>query len=178
MLKSPTAWQHNVKIDLVPNTDYKGPRKPKNGGLTLSFYQSSEAAYNDLLAGSLDVLEQVPPSALRTYKTDLGDRAVNQPAAVFQSFTIPENLAALRGKEGALRRQAISDAIDRPTITKVIFQDTRTPATDFTSPIIAGYSDGSRATRSEVQPEQGEGPVGAGRRHLPVERHVHHRLQR
>src|SRR4051812_13921805 len=83
MLKSPTAWQHNVKIDLVPNPDYKGPRQPKNGGLTLKFYETSEAAYNDLLAGSLDILEQVPTSALTTYKSDLGDRSFNQPSAVF-----------------------------------------------------------------------------------------------
>jgi oligopeptide transport system substrate-binding protein len=141
MLKSDTAWQHNVKIDLVPNKDYKGPRQPKNGGLTLSFYATSEAAYNDLLSGSLDVLEQVPTSALPTYKTDLGDRSFNQPSAVFQSFTIPQNLPHFSGKEGALRRQAISYAIDRPTITKTIFQNTRTPAKDFTSPTIAGYSD-------------------------------------
>jgi oligopeptide transport system substrate-binding protein len=140
MLKTPTAWQHNVKIDLVPNPSYTGPRKPQNGGLTLSFYQSAEAAYNDLLSGSLDVLEQVPPSALATYKQDLGDRAFNQPSAVFQSFTIPEKLAHFSGAEGALRRQAISYAIDRPTITKAIFKDTRTPAKDFTSPTIAGFS--------------------------------------
>jgi oligopeptide transport system substrate-binding protein len=140
MLKSPTAWQHNVKIDLVPNPDYNGPRKPKNGGLSLVFYQSSEAAYNDLLSGSLDIHEQVPPSALPTYQSDLGDRAFNQPAAIFQDFTIPEKLPHFSGKEGALRRQAISEAIDRPTITKTIFQNTRTPATDFTSPTIAGYS--------------------------------------
>src|SRR6476620_8151986 len=140
MLKSPTAWQHNVKIDLVPNKDYKGPRKTQNGGLMLSFYATSEAAYNDLLSGSLDVLEQVPTSALPTYKSDLGDRSFNQPSAVFQSFTIPQNLPHFSGPEGALRRQAISEAIDRPTITKTIFQNTRTPATDFTSPTIAGYS--------------------------------------
>jgi oligopeptide transport system substrate-binding protein len=139
MLKSPTAWQHNVKIDLVPNPDYKGPRKPKNGGLSLVFYQSEEAAYNDLLAGTLDVLDAVPPSALGKFQTDLGDRAVNQAAAIFQSFTIPQNLAHFSGQEGSLRRQAISYAIDRPTITKAIFQGTRTPATDFTSPTIAGY---------------------------------------
>jgi oligopeptide transport system substrate-binding protein len=140
MLKTPTAWQHNVKIDLVPNPNYTGPRKPQNGGLTLSFYQSAEAAYNDLLSGSLDVLEEVPPSALATYKQDLGDRAFNQASAVFQSFTIPEKLAHFSGAEGALRRQAISYAIDRPTITKAIFKDTRTPAKDFTSPTIAGFS--------------------------------------
>jgi oligopeptide transport system substrate-binding protein len=140
MLKSPTAWQHNVKIDLVPNKDYKGPRTPKNGGLTLSFYETSEAAYNDLLSGSLDILEQVPTSALPTYESDLGDRSFNQPSAVFQSFTIPQNLAHFSGEEGSLRRQAISYAIDRPTITKTIFQNTRTPAKDFTSPTIDGYS--------------------------------------
>jgi oligopeptide transport system substrate-binding protein len=141
MLKSPTAWQHNVKIDLVPNKDYKGPRQPKNGGVSLVFYQTSEAAYNDLLSGSLDILEQVPTSALTTYTSDLGDRSFNQPSAVFQSFTIPQKLPHFSGKEGALRRQAISYAIDRPTITKTIFQNTRTPAKDFTSPTIAGYSD-------------------------------------
>jgi oligopeptide transport system substrate-binding protein len=139
MLKSPTAWEHNVKIDLVPNPDYDGPRKPKNGGLSLVFYQSEEAAYNDLLAGTLDVLDAVPPSALGKFQTDLGDRAVNQPAAIFQSFTIPANLPHFSGEEGSLRRQAISYAIDRPTITKAIFQGTRTPATDFTTPTIDGY---------------------------------------
>lgn len=141
MLKSPTAWQHNVQIDLVPNKDYKGPRTTKNGGLTLKFYETSEAAYNDLISGSLDVLEQVPTSALTTYESDLGDRSFNQPSAVFQSFTIPQNLPHFSGKEGNLRRQAISMAIDRPTITKTIFQNTRTPAKDFTSPTISGYSD-------------------------------------
>ena len=140
MLKGTGAWQHNVKIDLVPNPNYTGPRKVMNGGLTLSFYQSEEAAYNDLLAGSLDVLDAVPPSALGTFQKDLGSRAVNQPAAIFQSFTIPEKLAHFGGPEGQLRREAISYAIDRPTITKAIFQGTRTPAKDFTSPTIAGFS--------------------------------------
>lgn len=142
MLKSPTAWQHNVKIDLVPNPSYTGPRKVQNGGLTLSFYQSSESAYNDLLSGTLDVLDDVPTSALSTYQKDLGSRAFNQPAAIFQSFTIPEKLAHFSGPEGQLRRQAISYAIDRPTITKAIFKDTRTPAKDFTSPVISGFSGG------------------------------------
>jgi oligopeptide transport system substrate-binding protein len=142
MLQSPTAWQHNVKIDLVPNPKYTGPRKPQNGGLTLVFYQSAEAAYNDLLSGTLDIQEEVPPSALATYQSDLGDRAFNQPSAVFQSFTIPQNLPHFSGPEGVLRREAISYAIDRPTITKTIFKGTRTPAQDFTSPTIAGFSGG------------------------------------
>jgi oligopeptide transport system substrate-binding protein len=138
---SATAWQHNVKLDLVPNPDYTGGRKPANGGVSFVFYQSQDAAYNDLLAGNLDVLDAVPDSALAKYKLDLGDRAVNMPAAIFQSFTIPQNLPHFTGAEGALRRAAISQSIDRALITNKIFYDTRTPASDFTSPVINGWSD-------------------------------------
>ena len=135
------AWQHNVGIDLVPNADYKGDREPQNGGVSIKFYLSTEAAYNDLLADNLDVLDSIPDSAFGTFQTELGDRAINQPSAVFQSFTIPQKLAHFSGPEGNLRRQAISLAIDRKTITDKIFQKTRTPASDFTSPVIAGWSD-------------------------------------
>ncbi|MFP3631888.1 ABC transporter substrate-binding protein, partial [Burkholderia sp. SIMBA_045] len=34
-----TGWQHNVQISLVPNPDYNGPRKAKNGGITFKIYQ-------------------------------------------------------------------------------------------------------------------------------------------
>lgn len=139
MLKGQGAWQHNVKIDLVPNPKYTGGRKVANGGLSLVFYQSQETAYNDLVTGTLDVLDAVPDSAFGNFESDLGDGAINQPAAIFQSFTIPQTLAHFGGEEGRLRRAAISYAINRPQITKAIFQDTRTPATDFTSPVIAGW---------------------------------------
>jgi oligopeptide transport system substrate-binding protein len=139
-LASPTAWQHNVKIDLVVNTDYTGPRKPKNGGLTIVFYASQDAAYADLQSDKLDILDAVPATDLKSYKTDFPGRTVNQPAAIFQSFTIPTNLAHFTGAEGKLRRAAISQAINRDQITKVVFSGTRTPATDFTSPVIDGYS--------------------------------------
>jgi len=135
------AWQHNVGIDLVPNPDYKGDRVAQNGGIKLVFYETLSAAYNDLLSGQLDVLQSIPDTAYGTYKTELGKRQVNQPAAIFQSFTIPQNLPGFTGAEGKLRRAAISMAINRKEITKTIFQGTRTPASDFTSPVIAGWSD-------------------------------------
>ena len=134
-------WNHNVDITLVPNDTYKGDRKAANGGVKFTFYSSQDTAYNDLLAGNLDVLDAVPDSAYSTFETELGDRAVNQPAAIFQSFTIPEGLKHWGGEEGQLRRAAVSMAIDRPAITKAIFEGTRTPASDFTSPVIAGWSD-------------------------------------
>ena len=140
MFASDSAWQHNVKIDLKVNPAYNGGRKAQNGGLTFTFYANQGAAYSDLQGNNLDVLDAIPDSAFGTFETDLGDRAVNQPAAIFQSFTIPDRLAHFGGQEGILRRQALSMAINRPEITKVIFQDTRTPASDFTSPVIDGWS--------------------------------------
>jgi oligopeptide transport system substrate-binding protein len=135
------AWQHDVEIDLVKNEDYKGGRAPKNDGLKLVFYANMDGAYADLQSGNLDVLDAIPSTSLSTFEDDLGDRAVNQPAAIFQSFTIPESLAHFSGEEGQLRRQAISMAIDRDTITDTIFEGTRTPASDFTSPVIDGWTD-------------------------------------
>jgi oligopeptide transport system substrate-binding protein len=134
------GWEHNVQAALVPNEDYQGDRKAQNGGVTVKFYETQDASYNDLLAEQLDVVDQIPDSAYATFEDELGDRAVNQPSAVFQSFTIPQNLPHFTGEEGKLRRKAISMAINRKEITDTIFQGTRTPASDFTSPVIAGWS--------------------------------------
>lgn len=141
MLDGDDAWQHNERIDLVANATYAGTRTPQNDGVSIVFYASTDAAYADLLGGNLDILDDLPSSAMASFAADLGDRAVNQPAAVFQSITIPERLEHFDGEEGALRRAAISMAINRPEITDVIFDGTRTPARDFTSPVIDGWSD-------------------------------------
>lgn len=136
-----TSWQHNKEIDLAPNPDYNGNRKAANGGIKFVVYTDENAAYSDVQAGNLDVLDQVPSSALATYKSDDTVQAISQPGSVFQSFTIPQSLDHFgNNQEGQLRRQAISEAIDRPTITKTIFSGSRTPAVDFTAPIIPGYN--------------------------------------
>lgn len=142
MFASDDAWQHNVEVALVPNPDYEGPRKAQNGGVTFKFIESLEAAYNDLLAGNLDITDQIPESALATFQDELGDRSVNQAAAIFQSFTInggDEHFGF--DEEGRLRRAALSHAIDREEITEAIFEGTRIPARDFTSPVVVGFDD-------------------------------------
>ncbi len=141
MIDGADAWQHDVQIDLVRNDDYQGDRKPANGGLTIKFYATQEAAYADLQSNEVDVIDALPTNALATFEDELGDRAVNQPAAVFQSYTIGQFLPHFDGEEGKLRRQALSMAINREEITETIFSGTRTPASDFTSPVIDGWSD-------------------------------------
>ncbi|SFF38503.1 peptide ABC transporter substrate-binding protein [Curtobacterium sp. YR515] len=135
------AWTHNQSIKLVTNKDYEGKRKPKNGGLTVTFYTSQDTAYSDAQGGNLDVLDAVPDSAFATYKSDFPDSNVNQAAAIFQAIYLPYYLDHWKGEEGKLRREAISMAINRKQITDKIFDGTRTPAKDFTSPVIAGWND-------------------------------------
>jgi len=142
MLDGKGAWRHDEGINLVKNPDYKGVREVANGGLNIVFYTSLESAYADAQGGNLDVLDTVPDTAFATYATDFPDRSVNQPAAIYQGFNVPFYLDHFgQDEEGQLRRAAISMAINRKEITDTIFQGTRTPATDFTSPVVEGWSD-------------------------------------
>jgi oligopeptide transport system substrate-binding protein len=142
MLDGEGAWEHDVDIDLVTNPDYEGVRQPANDGLNIRFYAQADGAYNDLLADELDIIDLIPSSAFETYEDELEGRSVNQAAAIFQSVTIPQYLDHFGpDEEGQLRRQAISMAIDRQSIIDAIFAGTRTPARDFTSPVIDGYSE-------------------------------------
>lgn len=135
------GWEHNAQIKLIPNPEYKGDNVAKNGGVNIIFYALQDAAYQDLLGHNLDVLDAIPDSAFATYESELEGRSANQAAAIFQSFAIPMKLEHFSGDEGKLRRQALSYAIDRDTITETIFSGTRTPAKDFTSPVVDGYND-------------------------------------
>lgn len=134
------AWEHNVQIDLVPNETYAGETPAQNGGVRVVFYDNLDTAYNDLLSGNLDVMDEMPSMALGTFEDELGDRAVNQPAALNQTLSVPSYLPQFEGEAGLLRRQAISLAIDREQISETIFAGAVTPAQDFTVPSIEGFT--------------------------------------
>jgi oligopeptide transport system substrate-binding protein len=133
------AWQHNVKLDLVPNPGYHGNRNPQNKGLRFVFYANLETAYADLLSSNLDVLDTIPSSLLSVYRQDLGDRYVSAPAAVNQTLDTPLRLPHFGGEEGRLRRQALSAAINRAQICRQIYAGARAPARDFTASSLPGF---------------------------------------
>ncbi|MBT8158871.1 MULTISPECIES: ABC transporter substrate-binding protein [Arthrobacter] len=135
------AWQHDSQIALVKNADYQGERTAKNGGVTFKFYTDPAPAYTDIQANNLDVTDVLPTNALKTYTTDFPDHNLNKAYAGNATLNIPNYLPEFQGEAGKLRRQAISMAINRDEITKVVFSGTRIPAKDFTSPSIDGYND-------------------------------------
>ncbi|MEU9121404.1 ABC transporter substrate-binding protein [Streptomyces sp. NPDC048506] len=115
---------------------YPGKDPAHNGGIDLRVYTDNNTAYTDLQAGNLDLVDDVPASQLKHVKTDLGGRYLNQPAGIIQTITFPfyDKQWSRPGTEKV--RRGISMAIDREQITQEIFQKTRTPATDWTSPVL------------------------------------------
>ncbi len=135
-------WNHDVEAVLSKNPDYEGNRTPENDGLVFKFYTDPDAAYTDIQSGVLDITYQVPPSAISTFQDDASVQAFAEPGSVNATITIPNYLEHFEdGEEGQLRRAAISKAIDREAITSTIFDDTRTPSTDFSSPLMPDYSE-------------------------------------
>jgi ABC-type oligopeptide transport system substrate-binding subunit len=137
------SYSKGSSMKLVPNPYYTGPSKPKNKGVLLKVYTDSNTAYADLQAGNLDVLDDIPAEQLTHAKSDLDGRYLNQPAGIIQTVSFPLNQKSWSKAGMEKVRLGLSMAIDRKTITQKIFQGTRTPAGDLTSPVLGaagGYS--------------------------------------
>jgi oligopeptide transport system substrate-binding protein len=129
---SPDAYERMVDRHL--GSSHYGERRGK--------FWLDAAGYADLLAGNLDFMEQVPASALvgNQFEKDLPGRSVNKPVGIIQTATLPTYAP---GYDDPNLGKALSLAIDRPTITKAVFNGGRTPATGWVSPIVAGYKAGA-----------------------------------
>ncbi|MEV5375362.1 peptide ABC transporter substrate-binding protein [Streptosporangium nondiastaticum] len=124
---------------------YPGDDKARNSGVELRVYTDNNTAYTDLQAGNLDLVDDIPSAQLKNAKTDLGDRYINQPAGIIQTLVFPmyDPNWSKSGMEKV--RRGLSMAINRQQITDQIYQKTRTPATDWTSPALGdqgGYKAG------------------------------------
>jgi peptide/nickel transport system substrate-binding protein/oligopeptide transport system substrate-binding protein len=124
---------------------YPGQDKAQNGGVDLKVYTDNNTAYTDLMAGNLDLVDDVPAAQLKNVQADLGNRYINTPAGIIQTLSFPFYDKAWNKPGSEKVREGLSRAIDREQITDTIFQKTRTPATDWTSPVLGeegGYKEG------------------------------------
>lgn len=128
-------WEHNQQIKLVRNADFAGDKKAKADTATFKIYQKIETAFQDLRAGTLDIMDTIPPEEIATAKGEFGDRYIEKPMSSFTYIGFPLYQKAYQNKD---LRIAFSQAIDRAAITKNIFNDTRVPATGVVSPVVAG----------------------------------------
>ncbi|MFE7411454.1 peptide ABC transporter substrate-binding protein [Streptomyces laurentii] len=115
---------------------YPGEDKARNGGITLRVYTDNNTAYTDLTAGNLDLVDDIPAAQLKNVAADLGSRYINTPAGIIQTIAFPFYDPAWHKPGQEKLRTGLSMAIDRKQITETIFHNTRTPAQDWTSPVL------------------------------------------
>ena len=144
---------------------YPGDDKAQNGGVTLKVYTDNNTAYNDLLAGNLDLVDDIPAAQLKNVKNDLGSRYLNTPAGIIQTIAFPFYEPQWNSAQAQKVRTGLSMAINRKQITDTIFQQTRTPATDWTSPVLGtdgGYKAGLCGSACEYNPTEAKKLIQEG----------------
>ncbi|AJP03631.1 peptide ABC transporter substrate-binding protein [Streptomyces cyaneogriseus subsp. noncyanogenus] len=144
---------------------YPGHDKARNGGVDLKVYTDNNTAYTDLMAGNLDLVDDIPAAQLKNVDTDLGDRYINTPAGIIQTLAFPfyDRNWSKNGMEKV--RTGLSKAIDRDQITETIFRGTRTPATDWTSPVLGedgGYREGLCGDACRYDPDEAKRLIEEG----------------
>ncbi|PBC61476.1 peptide ABC transporter substrate-binding protein [Streptomyces sp. Tue6028] len=144
---------------------YPGQDKARNDGVDLKVYTDNNTAYTDLLAGNLDLVDDVPAAQLKNAKSDLGGRYINTPAGIIQTIAFPFYDKKWDSSGAQKVRQGLSMAINRKQITDTIFQKTRTPASDWTSPVLGkdgGFQDGLCGASCEYDPAKAKQLVQEG----------------
>ncbi|MCF3132136.1 peptide ABC transporter substrate-binding protein [Streptomyces olivochromogenes] len=159
------SYTKGAQMALKKWDGYPGQDKAQNDGVTLKVYTDSDTAYTDLLAGNLDLVDDIPASQLKNVKKDLGDRYINTPAGIIQTLAFPYYDQAWNKSGSEKVRTGLSMAINRKQITETIFQRTRTPATDWTSPVLGpegGFQDGLCGTACDYNPTEAKRLIQEG----------------
>lgn len=138
------SYTRGSQMSLRTWDKYPGPDKAQNGGVDLRVYTDSNTAYTDLTAGNLDLVDDVPAAQLKNVRSDLNGRYLNAPAGIIQTLAFPFYRPEWSSAKARKVRIGLSMAINRAQITKTIFRNTRTPATDWTSPVL-GEAGGFKA---------------------------------
>ena len=123
--------------------------------IEFKIYDDEKAAYVDLLAGNLDLIDTLPTNALigEQYKKDLGKRWDQEPYPAIQTITFPPSKTDPRYDNPKLR-QAISMAIDRQKVIDDQFDGARVPADSWGAPGIEGYNEGICGDVCKFNPDE------------------------
>ena len=134
--KADEAFQEGQGITLTRYEEFGGDEPAKAAGVEFRVYTEINTAYNDLQAGSLDVVDQIPPDAIGSAEDQFGERFKTTPRGDITALGFPTYDERFADPQV---RRAFSMAIDRQAITDAIFQGARTPAASFVSPVIDGH---------------------------------------
>jgi oligopeptide transport system substrate-binding protein len=129
-----STWQPNkTSMTVKRYPGYKGA-KPGVDTIVFKFYADQHTAYNDVLAGNLD-MAGIGQDQYAVAKAKFGNRfiAFDAPAIDFLGFPLFDS----RFQDVRIRH-ALSMAIDRKAISQALFSGVNPPATDWIPPAMQG----------------------------------------
>ncbi len=127
------SWLHNVKMVLVPNPHYYGPR-PRLREVDMLFVSDPATAFKAYEAHQYSFIWNIPPDEL--------GRARQMPGFVQRSLLQTDLLFFYTRKppfDKTAVRQAFAYAIDKKTLAHAIFKDAVLPASTIIPPGMPGY---------------------------------------
>ena len=145
-------WEHNQNINVVRYPDYAGEPAAAEA-VEFRIYSEINTAYNDLLAGNLDIMDSIPPEQLESARQEFGDRFIEDQSSSHTYLGIPTYLEEFA--DNIELRQALSMAIDRDAIVEAIRPD-QTPANGVVSPVVAGAREDPCGDLCNFNPEQAQ----------------------
>ncbi len=118
---------------LSANPGYTGPTPPSVGRVTLRPYADHSEAWADLLAGDVDLMDEVSLLTPQVYERQLGDRIARAPSMALQMIWFPSPKAD-RSYGNAKLRRALSLAIDRNAVVRAVWGRGAGAATGWSPP--------------------------------------------
>jgi oligopeptide transport system substrate-binding protein len=127
------VWEHDQQIAMTRFDGFPDDLNPGNADrIVWQIYSDVNAAYLDVQAGNLDILDSIPPEREGTVENDIGgENLIRTETSTFTYLGFPTYQAPFDNPD---MRRAISMAIDRQEIIDAIFSGARTPARALVAP--------------------------------------------
>lgn len=146
------SWQHDEQIAVTRYEDYAA-EPAVSEGVEFRIYADVNTAYQDLRAGSLDIMDSVPPEQIDSAQQEFGDRFIQRESSSYTYLGLPHYGGEGEFADDRLGR-AMSMAIDRQAIIDAVFSGTRTPAGSVVSPVVNGARDNPCGEDCQYNPDQ------------------------
>lgn len=133
-------WEHDVAINLERYEDWGGEEPGKPQRIEWRIYSDVDTAYQDVQAGNLDILSEVPANRIAQVEADFGENWSQNETSRFVYMGFPLYQEEYRDPDV---RRAMSMAIDRDEINDSLFDGAQTPAAGLLPPILPQGREGA-----------------------------------
>lgn len=126
-------WEHDVQIAADRYEDWPGEDPGLPDRIEWQIYNDIDTAYLDVQAGTLDILDTVPPNRLGMMEDDFGDNQTMFDTSSFTYMGLPLYQEEFADVDV---RHALSMAIDREEIIENIFDGAQVAARNIIPPML------------------------------------------